>query len=117
LSPTGGKRLVVTEHFGSVLADVLVKPDGRVYVMGHNPRFPAKWARRYLAADLECLCGGMPTIGCPLRAVDSNHYVIERGWYVLDLRTVETKPGPQPAQLFDETKASQGELKKAQKRL
>ena len=29
------------------------------------------------------------------------HFLIERRWYKLDLRTVETKPGAQPAEMFE----------------
>jgi hypothetical protein len=36
---------------------------------------------------------------------DTNHFVIDRGGYKLDLRILEIKPGAQPAELFDETKA------------
>src|SRR5580692_2581535 len=33
LSPAGGKRLIVSETFGNVMADVLVKPDQQVFVL------------------------------------------------------------------------------------
>ena len=42
LSAAGGKRLVVTETFGNVMADVLVKPDGKIIVMQSSRMFPEK---------------------------------------------------------------------------
>jgi len=33
--------------------------------------------------------------------LSATHFVIERRWYKLDLQIVETKPGPQPPELFD----------------
>jgi hypothetical protein len=67
--------------------------------------FPEKYIRRLVAADLECIFGGAPKLDCPVTMLDSNHFVIDRGGYKLDLRMVETKRGAQPAELFDETKA------------
>src|SRR5450432_1790358 len=32
-SETRGLRLILTENFGGVLADVLVKPDGKIFVL------------------------------------------------------------------------------------
>lgn len=105
LSATGGKRLVVTENFGSVLADVLVKPDGSVHVMRSSRAFKAEWIRNYLAADLECLFGDGPRENCPGEQLGPDHYRITRRWYSLELRTVETKPGAQPLEMFDASKA------------
>ena len=105
LSETGGKRLIVTETFGGVMADVLLKPDGKVFVMQASRMFPEKYIRRLVAADLECIFGSTPKLDCPVTMLDKNHFVIDRGGYKLDLRMVETKRGPQPAELFDETKA------------
>jgi hypothetical protein len=104
LSRTGGRRLIVTENFGSVLADVLMKPDGNVYVMQSSQTFRPEWIRRYVAADLNCILGGAPDADCPGRMLDSTHFVIERRGYTLDLQIVETKPGPQPPELFEQTK-------------
>jgi hypothetical protein len=104
-SATGGKRLVVTENFGGVLADVLVKPDGTVHVMRSSRAFKEKWIRRYIAADLECIFGSAPRESCPGQQLSPTHFRIERRWYQLDLQIVETKPGPQPADAFDATKA------------
>lgn len=103
-SATGAQRLIVTENFGGVLADVLVKPDGAVHVMRSSRAFKPAWIRRYLAADLQCIFGDAPRAGCPGRMLSQTHFVIERRWYQLDLQIVETKPGPQPAELFDETR-------------
>jgi len=105
LDATQGRRLIVTELFGHVLADVLVKRDGSVFVMRSSPMLRPAWIRRYLAADLECIFGGMPEAGCPVRMPEENHFLIERRWYKLDVRTVETRPGPQSAEMFDETRA------------
>jgi hypothetical protein len=98
-----GKRLIVTENFGNVLADVLVKPDGAVHVMRSSRAFKPAWIRRYIAADLQCLFGDVPEAECPGRTLSPTHFVIERRWYKLDLQIVEIKPGPQAAELFDET--------------
>jgi hypothetical protein len=91
LSETGGRRLIVTEMFGLVLADVLVKRDGTVHVMRSSRMFRPAWIRRYVAADLECVWGGASPV------------VLARRGYTLEVRTVEIKPGPQPPELFDET--------------
>ncbi|MGZ4963896.1 MAG: hypothetical protein ACXWJB_12880 [Limisphaerales bacterium] len=103
LSGTGGKRLIVTENFGTVLADVLIKPDGTVHVMRSGRVFRRAWIERYVAADLKCIFGGAHTEVCPVRALNATHFVVERRGYKLDLHIVDTKPGPQPAELFDET--------------
>jgi hypothetical protein len=105
LSHTGGKRLIVTENFGNVLADVLAKPDGSVHVMKSSRAFKPEWIRQHLAADLECLFGDGPRDNCPGQQISPTHFVITRRWYTLDLQTVETKPGPQPENMFDASKA------------
>ncbi len=101
LSETGGMRLIITENFGSVLADVLVRRDGSVQVMRSSQAFRESWIRRYIAADLQCIFGDAPEPGCPGTMISPTHFVIERRWYKLDLRIVETKPGPQPAAMFE----------------
>jgi len=106
LSAAGGKRLVVTENFGRVVADVLVKPDGKIFVMQSSRMFPASYIRYGIAVDLECLCGGSPTADCPVKMPGPNRFVIDRGTrYRLDLQIVEIKSGTPAAELFDETKA------------
>ena len=105
ISATGGKRLIVTENFGGVLADVLIKPDGTVHVMRSSRAFKPKWIRRYIAADVECIFGNAPKSDCPGQMLSPTHFLIERRWYKLDLQIVETKPGPQPKAMFDESKA------------
>lgn len=105
LSAAGGKRLIVTENFGGVLADVLVKPDGSVHVMRSSRAFKPEWIRNHLAADLECLFGNGPREHCPGEQVGPDHYRIMRRWYSIELRTVGTKPGAQPADMFDASKA------------
>jgi hypothetical protein len=62
-----------------------------------------EWIQRHVAADLKCLFGGAPgvvTTGCPLKKLGENHFLIERRWYSLDVRIVETKAGPQPPEMF-----------------
>ena len=103
LSGTGGKRLIVMENFGAVLADVLVKPDGTVPVMRSSRIFRPAWIKHYMAADLQCIFGDAPSAACPVRTLSSTHFVVERREYRLELHIVETKPGTQPAELFDET--------------
>ena len=105
VSATGGKRLVVSENLGGVLADVLIKPDGRVFVMRSSRAFRAEWIRDYIAADVQCIFGDAPAGNCPGRMLSPTHYLIERRWYTLDLNIVETKPGAQSPEMFDETKA------------
>jgi hypothetical protein len=104
LSAAGGKRLVVTETFGNVMADVLVKPDGQIFVMQSSRMFPEKYIRRLMVADLACIFGGPTAADCPVTMLATNHFAVDRGGYQLDLRIVETKPGAQPAAMFDETK-------------
>jgi hypothetical protein len=106
-STTGGKRLIITENFGSVLADVLVKPDGSVHVMRSSRAMKSKWIRNYIAADVECIFGTTSKLDCPGQMLSPTHFLIERRWYKLDLQIVETKPGPQSPDLFDESKAEQ----------
>ena len=106
ISASGGKRLVITENFGSVLADVLVKPDGTVHVMRSSRAFKEKWIRRYIANDLECVFGNAPRESCPGQQLSPTHFLIDRRWYKLDLQIVETRPGPQPAAAFEESKAA-----------
>jgi hypothetical protein len=107
LSAAGGKRLIITEMFGQTMADVLVKPDGEIYVMHSSRAFRPAWIRHYVAADLQCIFGGEKAPNCPVRILDPNHFVIERRWYKLDLRLVETREGPQRSEMFDETRAEQ----------
>jgi hypothetical protein len=107
VSETGAKRLIVTQSFGQVLADVLIKRDGNVHVMRSSPMLRPDWIRRYVAADVECIFGEGPSAEateCPVRILSRAHFVIERRGYNLDLQIVETKHGPQPAELFDETR-------------
>jgi hypothetical protein len=105
LSPAGGKRLIVTETFGTVMADVLVKPDGMVFVMKSSRLFPERYIRKLVVPDLECIFGTSPEENCPVTLPEANHFVINHGPCKVDLRIVETKPGAQPANLYDETQA------------
>jgi hypothetical protein len=103
LSERGGKRLIVTENFGGVLADVLLKPDGSVLVIRASSAFKPEWIRHYIADDVECIFGNAPRTSFPGQMLSPTHFVIERRWYKLDLQIVETKLGPQPAVLFEAT--------------
>lgn len=105
LSETGGKRLIVMETFGNVMADVLIKPDGKVFVLRSSRMFPEKYIRRLMAEDVKCIFGGAPKLDCPVTMPETNHFILDRGAYKLDLRIVETKAGPQPAEMFDEISA------------
>ncbi|HSY74824.1 MAG TPA: hypothetical protein VK810_05085 [Dongiaceae bacterium] len=104
LSKSGGKRLIVTENFGAVLADVLVKPDGKIFVMRSSQLFRPEWIQNYVVTDLECIFGDAPEMNCPGKMLCPTHFVMEHRGYTLDLQIVETKPGAQPPELFDETK-------------
>ena len=104
-SSTNGQRLVITENFGNVLADVLVTPDGKAHVMKSSRAFKSKWIERYVAADVRCIFGTAPEANCPSQMLAPNHFLIQRRWYKLDLQIVTTKPGPQPAAMFDASKA------------
>jgi hypothetical protein len=104
LSKIGGKRLIVTENFGAVLADVLVKPDGKIYMIRSSQLFRPEWIQRYVVADMKCIFGDASQTNCPEKMSSPTHFVIEHRGYTLDLQIVETKPGPQPPGLFDETK-------------
>ena len=105
LSATGGKRLVVTENFGNVMADVLITPDGTAHVMRSSRAFRPEWIRRYLAADVQCLTGGPTTEGCPGEHLSETHFLVQRRWYKLDLQTVKVAAGPQAATMFDPSRA------------
>lgn len=106
-SATNGQRLVITENFGAVLADLLVTPEDKVYVMKSSRAFKPAWIKRHIAADLRCLFGDAAQKDCPGQMLGSDHFLIERRWYKLEVQTVATKPGPQPAALFDPTLAEQ----------
>jgi hypothetical protein len=104
LSGAGGKRLIVTENFGAVLADALVKPDGKIYVMRSSRLFRPEWIQRYVVGDMECIFGDAPEANCHGKMSSPTHFVMEHRGYTLDLQIVETKSGPQPSELFDETR-------------
>ena len=106
MNSDGARRLIVTETFGNVMADVLVKPDGTVFVLRSSRLFPEKYIRKQMVPDLECLFGPETVTNCPATMPEPNHFIINRGWNKLDLRIVETKPGVQPAKLFDETQGA-----------
>lgn len=103
-SVTGGLRLVMMENFGGVLADVLVKPDGKIYVMQSKPPFRPAWIERYIANDLQCIFGEAMDADCPVTRLSPTHFIVERRWYKLELRTVEVKAGSQSPEMFDERK-------------
>jgi hypothetical protein len=104
INNTQDMRMVVTEMFGQVLADVLLDHDGRVQVIQSSRLLRQTWIERYLASDVRCIFGALSTGPCPVRKLGPNHFLIERPRYALDLRILETRPGPQPAELFDESK-------------
>lgn len=103
-SVVGGRRLIIMETFGHVLADVLIKRDGSVHVMRSSKLLRPAWIRRYVAADMQCVFGDAPDAGCRVRRLSATHFVIERRRYKLDLQIVEIKPGPQPQELFDDSR-------------
>jgi hypothetical protein len=105
LSAAGGKHLVVTENFGNVMAELLIKPDGKVFVLRSSRMFPEKYIRRLMAEDVKCVFGGTPMLDCPVTMPETNHFVLDRGGYKLDIRIVETKTGMQPASMFEEPAA------------
>ena len=100
-SATKGRRLIVTENFGNVLADVLIKPTGEAFVMRSSRAFKPRWIHDYLAADVRCIFGGGAGKDCPRSQLSPTHFEINRRWYKLDLKIVEVKPGPQPAEMFE----------------
>lgn len=100
-SATNGQRLVVTENFGGVLADVLVTPDGKAHVMKSSRVFKPKWIEHHVAADVRCLFGNTLEDNCPGQTLGPNHFLIQRRWYKLDVQIVNIQPGNQPAALFD----------------
>jgi len=104
LSKSGGKRLIVTENFGAVLADVLVKSDGKISVMRSSRLFRPEWIQCYVVADLECIFGDSPQADCLGKMLSPTHFLMEHRRYTLDLQIVEIKPGQQPPELFDEAK-------------
>ena len=102
VSQNRGMRLIISESFGGLLADLLVKPDGSVHVMKVGTMLKPQWIQKYVAADLKCLFGkaGQP---CPVQILSPDHFLLKRRFYKLDLRIVQTTPGPQPAAMFEET--------------
>ena len=82
-------------------SDLLVRPDGSTTVARSSRAFRPGWISNYMASDLKCIFGASPDPGCVLAIPTADHFIIERRWYRLDLRTVEVKPGPQPSQLFE----------------
>ncbi len=107
LSESGGMRLVMTQALGPRMVDVLVKNDGSVHVMYVGPSLRPIWIERYVVRDMKHLFGNIATPpSSPCRALDDTHFEVKDRAYTLELRTVETKLGPQPAELFDETKVT-----------
>jgi hypothetical protein len=104
LSATRGKRLIVTGPFDAVMADLLVKPDGTISVLQTSRMFSARSIRYGVASDLQNIFGGAPLLPTPVLTAGTNHFIINHGRYVLDLRVVEIKAGVQPDTMFDETK-------------
>jgi hypothetical protein len=104
-SATNGQRLVLTENFGGVLADVLITPDGKAHVMKSSRAFKPEWIERHVAADVRCLFGNTPENNCPGETLGPNHFLIRRRWYKLEVQIVNIQPGSQPAALFDATSA------------
>lgn len=100
-SATAGQRLVITENFGNVLADVLLRPDGRTQVMKSSRAFKPEWIERYIAEDVRCVFGSEPGADCPGKILGADHYLIERRWYKLDLKIVDVRTGVQPASMFE----------------
>ena len=100
-SATHGLRFIMTENFGGVLADVLVKPDGQIFVLQAKPPFRPAWVKNFIAVDLKCLFSEHMATNCPVQILTPTHFLIERRWYKLDLRTIETKPGMQPSEMFN----------------
>jgi hypothetical protein len=100
-SETRGLRLIVAETFGGVLADVLIKADGTVHVLRSSRAFKEEWIRRYVAADARCIFGTKSEDECPGRMLSPTHFEITRRWYRLDLRLLEVRAAPQPAELFE----------------
>jgi hypothetical protein len=105
LSETRGKRLIISQSLGQTMADLLIKPDGTVQVIQASPAFKTEWIRRYVAADLKCIFDEHPPKHCHVQMLDPNHFFIKHFFYKLDLRIVETRPGPQPPSLFEPTPA------------
>lgn len=103
-SAAGGLRFIMAENFGGVLADVLVKPDGKVFVLQSKPPFRPAWVENYVATDMKCIFADAGETNCPVQVLSPMHFVIERRGYKLDLQTVEIKSGAQPAEMFDETR-------------
>lgn len=101
-SATRGLRLIVTGNLDGVLADVLVKSDGKVFVLKCQPPFRPAWVENYIAADLKDIFADAPEINSPVRVISPTHFIIERRAYKLKLRTVAVQPGAQPAEMFDE---------------
>ena len=98
-----GLRLIVTENFGGVLADVLVKTDGQVVVLKARSPFRQAWVANHIAADLKCVFGDTMAVDCPVRRLSATHFSIVRRAYQLDLRITEVKPGVQAAASFEVT--------------
>lgn len=99
-SATNGQRLIITENFGNVLADVLITPDQQAHVMKSSRAFKPEWIQRYIAADVRCLFGNASEENCPGQNLGPDHFLIKRRWYQLDLKIVDRKPGLQPATMF-----------------
>ena len=106
LSETGGKRLVVTEEFRPRSRRRAGKAGWENLCDAIEPCFFAGLLniRRGLAPDLECIFGDTTNANCPVQMLSSNHFLLQRHFYSLDLRIVDVKTGTQPVDLFDETK-------------
>jgi len=95
-SETGGLRLVLANDFGGVLVEALVDANGKTSVVSAKAPFRKTWVEHYVMEDLKCVFGIGSSTNCQARRVGTNHFLIERRWYQLDLRTVQIKSGGAP---------------------
>src|SRR5439155_18465999 len=93
-SQTRGLRLIMTENFGAVLADVLVNPEGKAFVMQSKPPFRRAWVELYIVADLKCIFGNGSVSDCPVLSLGPAHFIVERRCYKLDSWSWVSKLGP-----------------------
>jgi hypothetical protein len=99
-SATRGQRLILMESFGTVLADLLIRPSGEVHVLRAAPAIKPVLLERYVARDIQCIFKVPAPDGCKVTEVSPKHFRVKRWMYTLDLHVLEVKAGQQPDSMF-----------------
>lgn len=94
LNQAGGTRLtMLSDPFGTEMADVLIKTNGDVTIFKSSRLFPEKYIRKLMVPDVESIFGSS-TNPVPVTVLAPDHYLIDHGTCKVSVRIVKIKPGP-----------------------